>query len=216
MLRNNALSCLVVLSVLVTRACVAGAATPVPSFTITASNVTMPSSGEVSIPFTLTSVNGFVGSVGILCSEPTVAGSKHEGPYCENYGAVQSYSLSVNGTATGGYKIVAIKPPLVPAAGLRHSGGATWALAGVLMLGLGLRKRSQRLARGLLGMGLIGLTGLGLSGCGGPPTLRPGDYVFTLTAQSVSNGTLIPVITASTTATVTVPAGIVTDSSNGN
>ena len=65
-------------------------------------------------------------------------------------------------------------------------------------------------------MGLIGLTGLGLSGCGGPPTLRPGDYVFTLTAQSVSNGTLIPVITASTTATVTVPAGIVTDSSNGN
>jgi hypothetical protein len=42
------------------------AATPAPSFTISATNVAMPLSGIVSIPFTLTSVNGFVGSVAVL------------------------------------------------------------------------------------------------------------------------------------------------------
>jgi hypothetical protein len=34
-----------------------------PAFTISASNTTMPASGMGAIPFTLTSVNGFAGSV---------------------------------------------------------------------------------------------------------------------------------------------------------
>jgi hypothetical protein len=57
---------------------------------------------------------------------------------------------------------------------------------------------------------IIALAGIGISGCGGPPTLTPGDYVFTLNANSVSP----PSLTASTTSTVTVPAGIVTHSNN--
>jgi hypothetical protein len=82
------------------------------------------------------------------------------------------------------------------------------------MLGIGLqRKRTRRFARVLLAIGVIGLTGMGISGCGGPPTLTPGAYVFTLKANS--NPPLGALgLSASTTATVTVPAGIVTNSGN--
>jgi len=112
MTRNKTLRCLVVFSGLACGLCAAQvpAATPAPSFTISATNVAMPLSGIVSIPFTLTSVNGFVGSVAVLCIEPTVAGSVHEGPYCDQGGPLMAYPLTANGTTTGSIMIVAIKP----------------------------------------------------------------------------------------------------------
>jgi hypothetical protein len=215
MTRNKVLSYLVVLSALAPTLCHAGVPTPAPSITISTSNVTMPSSGTVTIPFTLTSVNGFVGSVAVDCIAPTEPVGVNA-PYCEDYGPVRAYPLTADGTATGSYQVVAIPPNVVPAARaanlLRLDQGASWALAGVLMLGIGLqRKRTRRFARVLLAIGVIGLTGLGISGCGGPPTLTPGAYVFTLNANSVSPA-MGPF--ASTTSTVTVPAGIVTKSSN--
>jgi hypothetical protein len=188
------------------------AQTPAPSFTISATNVTMPSSGMVAIPFTLTSVNGFVGSVSVFCFLPTVAGSVNKGPYCEDYGPAHAFPLTANGTTTGNYSVVAILPDVLPAAKSANQRvrDGRWALAGVLMLGIGLR-RKRRFARGWMAVGVLGLIGMGLSGCGGPPTLTPGPYAFTLSAQSVDT---TPTITASTTAIVTVPAGIVTKSSN--
>jgi hypothetical protein len=215
MTRSKALSCLVVLFTMASTACAAQVPVPAPSFKISASNVTMPSSGMVSIPFTLTSVNGFVGSVAVQCVGPTEpAGVK--APVCEDFGPVRAYPLTADGTATGSFEVVAIPPKVVPVVSgvnpLRHGRGANWALAGILMLGIGLqRRRTRRFARVLLAIGGIGLTGMGISGCGGPPTLTPGVYTFTLNANSVSN-TLS--LSASTTATVTVPAGIVTNSNN--
>jgi len=38
-----------------------------PSFSISASNAAMPTSGTGAIPFTLTSVNGFAGAVSVSC-----------------------------------------------------------------------------------------------------------------------------------------------------
>jgi hypothetical protein len=217
MTRNKAVSCLVVLSTLAFAACAAQVPLPAPSFKISASNVTMPSSGMVSIPFTLTSVNGFVGSVAVQCVGPTEpAGVK--APFCEDFGPVRAYPLTADGTTTGSFEVVAIPPKVVPVVSgvnpLRHGRGASWALAGILMLGLGLQgRRTRRFARVLLAIGGIGLTGMGISGCGGPPTLTPGAYTFTLNANSVSD-TLSLSLSASTTATVTVPAGIVTNSNN--
>jgi len=185
-----------------------------PIFTISASNVTMPASGMVALPFTLTSSDGFVGSVGILCVGPTVAAGVRA-PYCEDYGPAHAYTLTANGTTPGSYEIVAIPPKLVPAVSSMHEwrhGDAAWALAGVVMLGIGLRKRTRRWAR-LLAMCGIGVVAMSLSGCGGPPTLTPGTYVFTLNAQSVPDGTTLSIM-ASTTATVTVPPGILTSLTN--
>ena len=52
-----------------------------PSFTISATNVTLPSSGDGSIPFVLTSVDGYVGTVAVSCPEVNApAGARI--PYC--------------------------------------------------------------------------------------------------------------------------------------
>jgi hypothetical protein len=215
MTRNKALCCLVVLCALAPALCRAGVPTNVPGISISASNVTMSSSGTVLIPFTLISFNGFVGSVTVSCIAPTEpVGVK--APFCDQGGPIMAYPLASNGTATENMTIVAIQPNPVPLADRSSLAGrgdrVGWAVAGILMLGFGLqRKRARRIGRVLLAIAGIGLAGMGLSGCGGPPTLTPGAYVFTLNATAV-----IPAVgpSASTTSTVTVPAGIVTKSNN--
>lgn len=214
MTRNKPLLRLVILLAAGSRLCAAQAATPAPSFTISASNVTMPASGSVPIPFTLTSVNGYAGIIAVNCTAPTeAAGVKI--PVSYQGGPVMAYPLTAGGTATGSITLLANIPkviPLVRSSNLASGTGATGALAGMLLLGLGLRRKgafhSARLLPAIVL--LIGLASIGLCGCGGQPTLTPGTYVFTLNATSVSNGTQIPQLTATTTATVTVPAGIVT------
>ena len=117
MTRSETLTCLVVFSALASGLCAAQlpAVAPAPSFTISATNVTMPSSGSVAIAFTLTSVNGFVGSVAVDCIAPTEpAGVK--APFCEDYGPVRAFPLTADGTATGSYEVVAIPPLTYPAA----------------------------------------------------------------------------------------------------
>ncbi len=216
MTRSKVLSYLVVLSALAPPVCSARVPAPAPSFTISASNVTMPSSGTVTIPFKLTSVNGFTGTVAVNCTAPTVpAGVK--APYCEDGGPIMAYTLTADGTTTGSMTIVASEPnpvPLVSGSSLvGRNEGAVWALAGILILRIGLpRKRTRRFPRVSLAVGMIlALAGIGICGCGGPPTLTPGAYPFTLNANSVS---ITPALTASATATVTVPAGIVTHSNH--
>ncbi len=215
MTRNKVLIHLIAIPALASSLSPAQVPTPAPSFTISASNVTMPSSGTVPIPFTLTSVNGFAGMVSVTCAAPTEPMGVNA-PYCEQGGPVLAYTLAADGTATGSISIVAIEPNPVPLAtrsslARRHE-GVSWALAGFLVMGIGLRrKRARQFTRIALAVGMMAaLAGIGLCGCGGPPTLTPGAYVFTFNATSVST----PTIMASATSTVTVPAGIVTKSNN--
>jgi len=186
----------------------AQASAPTPSFTISATNITMPSSGNGSIPITLTSVNGFAGTVVVGCMSPNPPAGVRK-PYCDLPGPVAStYVLTANAKVTESIGISA-SAPLPPAAGRYPPGAgadASLALAGGLMLGFGLRRRRARWPALLflaLAM-LIGTTGIGACGSG-PETLTPGTYTYTLNASAQN----YPTLSASTTVNVTVPPGIV-------
>lgn len=209
---NKTLTRLVVLLGFTSGLCVAQPPAPAPSFTISAPNVTMASSGTSSISFTLTSVNGFAGTLIVGITQPTVpAGTKL--PYLEEGGPARDYPLVANGTATGSFGALSAVPVPEPVKfnlPNRHAHGEAvrWKLAGIFILGLGfLRKRSRTSTRLSLALCmLIALTGI--SACGGPPTLTPGTYTYTLTATELTPSVLSP--SASTTMTVTVMPGIVT------
>jgi hypothetical protein len=168
---------------------------PSPSFTITAAGVTMTNAAYTPVPFTLTSVNGYAGSVYVTCTPPTVsAGVKV--PFCQTGAVAHIYPLVANGTATGEVDLYAYEdavPGVTTENRVLPRGGAGWVMAGVLLA---------------VGM-LVGLTAMG--GCGSnPPTLTPGTYIYTLAAADQSN----PPLSASTTVQVTVPAGIVIPKGN--
>jgi MYXO-CTERM domain-containing protein len=179
---------------------------PTPGFTITANNVTMSNSGNNLVPFTLTSVNGFTGTINVDCSAPNPTARVKE-PTCDPGPVARIYTIPANGTVSGEYTLVAYPVPSVSTMNRSTPGsGASWAAAGLLMLGFGLsRRRRFGSGRLLLTAGLLmGLTGMSACG-GGPPTLTPGTYTYTFSANSIS--TPSPAVT--TTFQVTVPAGIV-------
>ncbi len=190
-----------------------------PSFTISASNVTMPASGNGSIPFTLTSVNGYSGTIGVDCSPPNLpAGTTL--PACGGSPIAVSYTLTADAVTQGTVPLSAtLCPPSNPSVcpvkfnRTRRGFGAGLALAGVLLVGLGFRRRTARwftlmlLAAGTLA-GMAGMTA-----CGGN-TLTPGTYTFTVTGYTFTvtgqgTGTTTDAqLTESTTVNVTVPPGI--------
>jgi len=69
-----------------------------PSFTISATNVTMPSSGDGSIPFVLTS-DGYVGNVAVQCPEVN-APAKVKIPDCGG-GPAFAFDLTANEMSKG-------------------------------------------------------------------------------------------------------------------
>jgi hypothetical protein len=210
--RNKVLTCLAFLLALPPALCHALPPAPAPTFTITASNITMPSNGIGSIAFTLTSVNGFTGQVAVDCTPPTVAADVRL-PYINLGGPVHTYTLTANGTTSGSIGILALKPALVPVRlnlPARPASGqkVIWSLAGILLLGLGLHRRKAWPTRLSLAICLL-ITLTSLSACSSGPTLTPGTYTYTLNATQVNVDP--PALTATTTLTVTVPPGIPTN-----
>jgi len=181
----------------------AASAHAAPSFTISATNTTMSASGA-SIPFTLTSINGYTGKFGINCQATNPpAGALL--PYCGGGPAFQ-ITLAANATAKGAVGLTAGPVPLAAASRSNppgHGSDAGWAFTAAILFGLGLTRRKARwLSVLLLSIGtLAGLTAL--NACGGAPTLTPGTYAYTLTAYDMNTN-----VTASTTVKVTVPSGI--------
>ncbi len=162
------------------------AATPTPTFTISATNVSLSGQGTSASQFTLTSVNGFSGQVGIVCSGPDPNLFQDLVlPSCSN--PTQLVTVPANGTASGSMKFY---PPWENSnEAMRNGRDARLSAAPVLgglfagtgLLGLGLRRRLHgRLALVLcaLGMGLLS----GAIGCLGHGGLEmtPGTYAYTL------------------------------------
>ncbi len=89
-----------------------------PSFTIAASNVTVPGQGSASGQFTLTSVNGFTGQVGVTCTGPdSNLLPDLVLPSCDH--PVQNYTIPANGSVAG---TMGFYPPWVNGYGLASPG----------------------------------------------------------------------------------------------
>jgi hypothetical protein len=187
-----------------------------PSFTITATSVTMSSntsSGTGSTTFTLTSVDGYAGSVRVGCDAPTPpAGVKV--PYCGDIGngaavvPVQPpITLTANEVVSGTVSFINSPAPCsnpcpvsLPRRG-GHGLAPGVALAGVLLFGFGLRRRAARwLTLMLFALGI--LAGLAaISACGANNTVvTPGTYAYTLTATDINTN-----VSVTTPVNVTVP-----------
>lgn len=184
-----------------------------PSFTISATNATMPTSGSGSIPWTLTSVNGYTGTLQVNCNaENPPTGAKL--PLCGGSVAPVLYTLTANQVLNGSLALLASPVPCSNPCPVSmtlphrpgHGGAAGLALA-VLLLGFGFRRRTARwLTLALFAVGtLAGLAGI--SACGGSSrsTLTPGVWQYTVMATDTTTDEQV-----STTVNVTVPSGVAT------
>ncbi len=196
-----------------------------PSFTISASNVTMPTRGNGSIPFTLTSVNGFAGAVVVSCG-PANPPTGSILPQCNYTGspiAPPPYTLTANGTVRGSLSLVAYIPPCSSPCPVklqprpRQRGAVNLALSGALLLGLGFRRRAARwLALALFAAGMLAeLAGVIACGAGSIDDLSPGIFAYTVSATQ-SGTTRSQAMVVNTTVNVTVPADIPTNLPSAN
>lgn len=175
----------------------ASAATP--SFTISATNVTMPAAGNGSIPFTLTSVNGYSGIIGFTCTAMNRLAEARL-PTC-----IGSTNISLAGNQTADSECVLIPPGgVIPpsTADLLHSPnrrGLGVALAGALLLAFRIRQRTRWLALTLFAMGTIaGVAGISSCGGNGNP-MTPGTYTYAITGTDTTG------MLQNATAQVTIP-----------
>lgn len=184
-----------------------------PSFTVSATNVTMPlSQGSCSngvcneqfgsSTFTLTSVDGYTGSPQVTCAAVNPPADAVL-PTCYQHGLMGE--LPANGTINGTILFLAPGqiPPPEPASQLNRPGRAAagMALAAMLFFGLGVRRRAARwFTLVLLAIGALG--GLAaISACGGNGnSMTPGVYSYSVTATDSTTGN-----TAATTISVTIP-----------
>ncbi|MGP8251971.1 MAG: hypothetical protein ACLQHF_08050 [Terracidiphilus sp.] len=186
-----------------------------PGFTIAATSVTMSNNASNGVgfsSFTLTSVNGYTGSVRVGCDPPNpptgvnvpLCGSGSPGVPAQ---PVQPpITLTANEVVTGTipfYNAIAPCSPC-PVSLPRHGGhGPTsgLALAGALLIGFGFRRW---VARGLtLTLLVVGaLAGLaGISACGGNKSVvTPGTYAYTIPATDINTAASV-----NTSINVTVP-----------
>jgi len=190
-----------------------------PSFTITATTATLSSSsssGEGSSTITLTSINGYAGSIAVNCIPPTPpAGVKV--PFCGPgipSAATPAVSAAVPAilalfTLTAGQAVngtVAFYNfPFPVSASLahpvNHKLAQGLALAGVLLVGFGFRRKAPRwLAVILFALGTLASLA-GISACGANNSaVTPGTYAYTISATDINNA-----VSVTTSVNVTVP-----------
>lgn len=186
--------------------CSSPALAATPDFTITATNVVMTShdsSGTGSTTFTLTSVNGYTGSVQVTCDPPTPP----EGatiPYCGGGPVSRAYNLTANETAKGGISFTNVPVPEAVVnrkSNETHGKSIALGLAGLLFLGLRFRRNAARWFTLVL-LAVVTLAGLsGVVACGGSSSVvTPGTYTYAIKATDINTS-----VSVSTSISVTVP-----------
>jgi hypothetical protein len=164
-----------------------------PSFTITATNVTVSGQGSGSSAFTIDSVNGFAGTVSVTCSGPdTNTLPDLVLPSCNH--PTQLVDISANGSASGtigfyppwtdGYESTSLKMPAKP---MRRSPLIACVVAGFMMAGWRFRRKLRQRSDLILVATCIALLA-GLTGCLGTGGLAmtPGTYSYAITGNSSS------------------------------
>jgi hypothetical protein len=181
------------------------AATP---FTITAANVTMPTTGVGFSQFTVTSIP-MAGTLVLSCQYSGPA-TQARLPLCPMTPPA-AYQVTAGQTLTGSIAFYPYGSP-VPAGLPRtphrsgHLPAAGLVLAGALMLGLGLRRRKWRwLALAIFAAGTLAVLAA-ISACGGHSNgMTPGTYRYTVTAVNDPDPAVPPAQVVSTAIEVTVP-----------
>lgn len=166
----------------------AGAA---PSFTVSATNVTMSVNGEAYSQIKVTSVDGYAGTIHVDCvyaGEPTNARL----PVCGGYTTENDFKLDADQTITFirafypyGRTIPVSQPTNRHARGFGISVAAL--LAGVLVFGFGFRRKAWRLAAPVV---LCAIVLAGICGCGGIRffiSTTPGTYFFNIVVVDIES-----------------------------
>jgi hypothetical protein len=152
-----------------------------PTFTLTPSNATVSPTGTGSIPYTLSSVNGYVGTVIINCQAPIVPAGVYI-PYCGT-APVVSYTLSANQVVTGSFPLYG--NTVVPASlGFITGHNPVLAVFFIIALLSGFTLRRHAARRLTLPLFLAVLAALCCtSGCGSAPrSFTPGTYTYVVSA----------------------------------
>jgi len=176
-----------------------------PEFAVTATNVTMPESGNGSTQYKVAGIPA-AGTLSVSCQ---YAGMNTEArlPTC-SYGPILApQPVTAGETVTGSFSFFPYGSA-IPLR-LRRTAPAPFgglALAGGLLLGLGLRRKGWRW-QGLavvIACSVVGLTGVAACRLGPFNGMTPGIYPYTISAGLIETGTNV-VQTASTTISVTIP-----------
>ena len=172
---------------------------PTGTFTISAGSASITPTGSGSIPFTLTSVNGFSGQIVVGCQPPAVPPNVKI-PSCGG-GPIALYTLTDSQVLNGSLGLNAYGAPVPVGVLAAHNPLLAILFVIALLSGLTLRRRSAHLLK--LPLLLVAFALLScVVGCGSNPQgYTPGTYNYTVTASQY--GTVTP-LQEGTSAVVTV------------
>ena len=171
-----------------------------PGFTIAASNVSVSDTGSGKSSYTVTSVDGFTGQVGVSCFAPEINGALAI-PSCDV--PEQFLTLTANGSVKG---TMPFTPPTNVTAknqgGNRRKPAGPLAAGAMILAGFAAARRRMRWSRTISALALSAglLTGLSATGCGGHGGLAMAPGTYTYNIQAVGPGLKV----ASANITVTV------------
>lgn len=169
------------------------AAPPTPGFLFSTKNVSISGQGTAASEFTLTSIDGFTGQVGVTCVGPDAnLVPDLVLPVCSS--SSQILTVPADGSVSGSINFY---PPWQAGSAMNSASGSGIArpplpliagfFVGVGLLGLRLRRILERRVAIVIGAMCLGLMA-GVIGCLGNGGLQmtPGTYTYTLTASGAS------------------------------